>query len=334
MIRGMFKTAFVMTALLGASAQAPAPAPAMKSVTFEGACDASGAVVQGQWMFTVADDEDNVIRVYDGKSGGGPVKTFDLSSALELPTGKKRPPETDIEAATEIPPLSFWLTSHGRKSSGKVDPNRFRFFATRTLENGTTQLEGKPYTRLLDDLLVASQLEPFGLGFAATRVPKEEGGLNIEGMTAMEDGKSILIGFRNPLPQGKALTVVLLNPTELLQGKKARLGPARLLDLGGLGIRAISWWRGQYLFIGGPISGHGGSRLFTWDGGAGEPRAVEGADFTGLNPEAFVTFEDKEEILVLSDDGSTLIDGVECKRLPEAEKKRFRGVWLRLPGKK
>ncbi|MFY0528627.1 hypothetical protein ACN28I_37515 [Archangium gephyra] len=153
-------------------------------------------------------------------------------------------------------------------------------------------------------------------------------------MTAMEDGTSILIGFRNPIPQGKALTVVLLNPTELLQGKRARLGPARLLDLGGLGIRAISWWRGQYLFIGGPISGHGGSRLFSWDGGSGEPKAVAGADFTGLNPEAFVTFEDKEEILVLSDDGSSLIDGVECKRLPEAAKKRFRGVWLRLPGKK
>jgi hypothetical protein len=339
----MFKTAFVVTAVLGSSPTdrpaAPAPQntqtpPATKAVTFHGACDASGAVVQGQWMFTVADDEDNVIRVYDGKTGGGPVRTFDLSAALELPAGKKRAPETDIEAATEIPPLSFWLTSHGRKSSGKPDPNRFRFFATRTLPDGTARLEGKPYTRLLDDLLAAPQLEGFGLASAATRAPKEEGGLNIEGMTAMEDGKSILIGFRNPIPQGKALTVVLLNPTELPQGKKARLGPARLMDLGGLGIRAISWWRGQYLFIGGPISGHGGSRLFTWDGGSGEPKAVEGADFTDLNPEAFVTFEDKEEILVLSDDGSSLIDGVECKRIPDAAKKHFRGVWLRLPAKK
>ncbi|WP_239470415.1 DUF3616 domain-containing protein [Archangium violaceum] len=325
-----------MSAVLSASpaTQKPkAPIPP-RVVTFEGACDASGAVVRGDGSFTVADDEDNVIRVYDGKTGGRPVSTVDLSAGLELPAGKKKAPEADIEAATELPPLSFWLSSHGRKSSGKLDANRFRFFATRASEDGKTLVfEGKPYTRLLEDLLAAPQLAPFGLASASTRAPKEEGGLNIEGMTAMADGKTLLIGFRNPLPQGKALTVELLNPTELPQGKSARLGAARLLDLGGLGIRAISRWRGRYLFIGGPIAGEGTSRLFTWEGKAEQPSVVDGIDLTGFNPEAFATFEDKEEILLLSDDGSRLIDGVECKRLQEPSKKRFRGVWVRLPAK-
>ncbi|WP_257447984.1 DUF3616 domain-containing protein [Archangium lipolyticum] len=334
-------TAFVVSAVLEASPAAqkpkePAPpkAAAPKVVTFEGACDASGAVVRGEWSFTVADDEDNVIRVYDARTGGRPVSTVDLSAGLELPVGKKKAPEADIEAATEIPPLSFWLTSHGRKSSGKLDANRFRFFATRSSDDGRTiRFEGKPYTRLLEDLLAAPQLAAFDLASASTRAPKEEGGLNIEGMTAMADGKTLLIGFRNPLPQGKALTVELLNPMELPQGKSARLGAARLLDLGGLGIRAISWWRGRYLFIGGAIAGEGTSRLFTWDGKAERPSGVDGIDLTGFNPEAFATFEDKEEILLLSDDGSRLIDGVECKRLREPEKKRFRGVWVRLPAR-
>ncbi|PTL84336.1 DUF3616 domain-containing protein [Vitiosangium sp. GDMCC 1.1324] len=330
----MLKTAFVMTAVLGSSpGDRPPSPPTTKVVTFEGACDASGAVVQGKWSFTVADDEDNIIRVYDGKTGGRPIRTTDLSSSLGLSMGKKGAPETDIEAATEIPPLSFWLSSHGRKSSGKLDTNRFRFFATRTSRNGTVQLEGKPYTQLLDDLLAAPQLAAFDLASASKRAPKAEGGLNIEGMTAMEDGKSVLIGFRNPLPEGKALTIVLLNPAELPQGKPARLGAVRLLDFGGLGIRSISRWKGRYLFIAGPTSGQGGSRLFTWDGKAERPTLVESADFTDLNPEAFVTFEDKEEILALSDDGTRLLDGVECKRLQEPEKKRFRGVWLRLPPK-
>jgi uncharacterized protein DUF3616 len=328
----MFTTALAVTALLGSSPGDPRPSIPSRVVTFEGACDASGAVPRGGFSFTVADDEDNIIRIYDSIMGGAPIRTVDISPMLELPAGKKRAPETDIEAATELPPLSFWLSSHGRRSSGKLDANRFRFFATRTSPDGETlQLEGKPYTRLLDNLLAAPQLSTFGLAEAATRAPKEEGGLNIEGMTAMADGKSLLIGFRNPIPQGKALTVTLLNPTELLQGKTARLGAARLLDLGGLGIRAISWWRGQYLFIGGPISGQGGSRLFTWDGKSERPSAVEGIDFTDFNPEAFVTSEEKVDILVLSDDGSRLLDGVECKRLPEPAKKRFRGIWLRLP---
>jgi hypothetical protein len=328
----MFTTALVVTALLGSSPDDPRPSTPARVVTFQGACDASGAVPGDGWSFTVADDEDNTIRIYDGKTGGAPVRGVDISPMLELPTGKKHAPETDIEAATGIPPLSFWLSSHGRRSSGKLDANRFRFFATRTSPDGKTlQLEGKPYTRLLDNLLAAPQLATYGLAAAATRAPKEEGGLNIEGMTAMEDGKSLLIGFRNPVPQGKALVVTLLNPLELLRGKTARLGDARLLDLGGLGIRSISSWRGRYLFIGGPISGEGGSRLFTWDGRSEQPSAVEGVDFTDFNPEAFVTFEDKDEILVLSDDGTRPIDGVECKRLKDPTKKRFRGVWVRLP---
>ncbi|MFY0578702.1 DUF3616 domain-containing protein [Cystobacter fuscus] len=202
-------------------------------MTFEGTCDASGAVELKGGLFLVGDDENNVLRVYDGNTGGPPVQTFDLSSALGLPAGKKQAPETDIEAATPLPPLSFWMTSHGRKSSGKPDANRFRFFATRTSEDGKdVRLEGKPYTRLLDELLAAPQLKPFGLVPASQKAPKEEGGLNIEGLTVMEDGKSFLIGFRNPRPQGKALAVTLLNPLELLQGKPARLGPALLLDLG------------------------------------------------------------------------------------------------------
>ncbi len=329
----MFAAASVVIAFLGTSSAHQAPPPQkQKVVTFEGACDASGSVVLDSWSFIVGDDEDNVLRVYDGRTGGAPIKTLDVSPALELPAGRKRAPETDIEAATGVSPLSFWLTSHGRKSSGKLDASRFRFFATRSSADGTEmQLEGKPYTRLLDDLLAAPQLTAFDLASAATRAPKDEGGLNIEGMTVMEDGKTFLLGFRNPLPQGKALTVTLLNPTELLKGKRARLGPARLLDLGGLGIRSISWWRGRYLFIGGPSSGDGGSRLFTWDGKSERPTLVEGIDFTGFNPEAFVTPEDKEEILVLSDDGNQLLDGTECKRLKEPARKRFRGVWVRLP---
>jgi hypothetical protein len=51
----------------------------------------------------------------------------------------------------------------------------------------------------------------------------------------------------------------------------------------------------------------------------------------GLNPEGFFTPEERNEIMLLSDDGTQLIDGEECKRLRDSHKKRFRGVWLTLP---
>lgn len=303
------------------------PAP----LVFEGGCDASGAVDLGGGLFVVGDDEDNILRVYDSRRGGGPVQTADLSPTLELPA-KKKPPEADIEAATGLGGRAYWLSSHGRNSSGRKDPSRLRFFATTAPAGGQgLRLEGRPYTRLIEDLLAEPRLAPFELASAELRAPKEPGGLNIEGMTAMPDGKSVLIGFRSPRPQGRALVVPLLNPEALVEGERARFGEPRLLDLGGLGIRALSWWHGRYLLIGGAGANEAPSRLFTWGGGDDTPVPVLDVSLEGWNPEAVVSAEDADGILLLSDDGTRVVDGVECKRQKDPSKKRFRGMWLRLP---
>lgn len=300
-------------------------------LVFEGGCDASGAVDLGNGLFVVGDDEDNILRVYDGKRGGGPVHTVDLSPTLELPA-RKKPPEADIEAATGLGANAFWLSSHGRSSSGKKDPSRFRFFATTAPADGKDlRMVGRPYTHLLEDLLAEPRLAAFHLEEAERKAPKEPGGLNIEGMTAMEDGTSVLIGFRSPLPEGRALVIPLLNPEALVEGERARFGEPRLLELGGLGIRALSWWRGRYLLIGGAVANEAPSRVFTWRGGDDVPVPVPSVDLAGWNPEAVVSSEHEEGILLLSDDGTRMVDGVECKRQKDAAKKRFRGLWLRLP---
>src|SRR5690606_30224502 len=136
--------------------------------------------------------------------------TRDISAPLRLPKGKKRYPEADIEAATGLGTLSWWLTSHGRTRSGKRATSRFLLFATRAHPNGHIELVGEPYAHLLEDLLDTPSLHPYRLAAAAERPPKEPGGLNIEGMTAMEDGASVLIGFRNPVPRQGALVIPLL----------------------------------------------------------------------------------------------------------------------------
>jgi hypothetical protein len=48
--------------------------------------------------------------------------------------------------------------------------------------------------------------------------PKAKGGLNIEGLAATPD-QELLIGFRNPIPEDKALVLVLTNPKDLLEKK-------------------------------------------------------------------------------------------------------------------
>jgi hypothetical protein len=309
---------------------AAAAAPA-STVEFIGMCDASGAVPLAGGRFVVADDEDNVLRVYDADRGGAPLQAVDVSPALDLPR-KKKTPEADLEAATRVGDRALWLTSHGRNSKGKPQPARLQFFATSLPEKGRPMTPvGKPYHGLLQDLLEAPALARFGLREAEGRSPKEPGGLNIEGMTARPDDKSVIIGFRNPVPREGALLVPILNPLEMMDGQRARLGTPTLLDLGGRGVRSISFWRGRYLIVGGGIASEAESALFTWDGTARVARPVPGLRLDGWNPEAFASFEDRDRILLLSDDGTRLLDGEPCKKLKDPGRKRFRGRWVEVP---
>lgn len=330
---------------LGLSSGTARAQPATDVVTFTGMCDASGAVPVGPHQFVVADDEDNILRVYDATRGGPPLHALDVS--MDLPLRKtpgpkrvvradgalkkpKRAPESDLEAATRLEGHAYWLTSHGRNSSGKMHPARFILFATTIPRPGEPAgVLGRPYTGLLEDLIAAEALRPFDLGAAAARAPKEVGGFNVEGLTAMPDGKGMYIGFRNPIPKGRALLVPLENPREVMAGARARLGAPVLLDLGGQGIRSLSWWRGQYLIAAGHHAEGGISRLFTWDG-RGVPRALN-IDLRGFNVEAFFTPEERDRILVFSDDGGADIGGTPCKELKDVSQKRFRGRWLTIP---
>ncbi len=292
-------------------------------------CDASGAVGLDATHFIVADDEDNVLRIYDVERGGDPLQMVDVSNALQLPL-KKKTPEADIEAGTRIGDRALWLTSHGLSSKGKLRPSRFRFFATTAPSHGLDVAPvGVAYVNLLQDMLGAPQLTRFDLERAASLPPKSPGGLNIEGMTRRVDGRSVWIGFRNPVPDAKALLVPLLNPLDVIEGKPAQLGEPELLDLGGRGVRSLSLWRGQYLVMAGSAGEGRESMLFVWDG-SGVPRPLHALDLSDVNVEGFVSRDEQDEVLLLSDDGTVEIEGEACKRLKDRAKKQFRGLWVRV----
>ena len=313
-------------------------------VIFTGMCDASGAVALDDRLFAVANDEDNIVRVYDAERGGPPLHAYDLSPVLPLrnpasKAGKAKPPkpgkapeEADIEAATKLKDVSYWLTSHGRNSKGKKKAARFMVFATTTPRQGQTlALVGQPYVSLLQDFAASPALRELGLARAAQLPPKQAGGLNMEGLTAMADGSGMFIGFRNPVPKGRALLVPWSNPREVMDGERANLGAPILLDLGGRGVRALSWWRGQYLIVAGHHSEGGGTaQLYSWSG-QGAPRVISAADLTGFNPEGFFTPEGRTQIMLMSDDGSVPRSGAACKDLPDPTHRRFRGRWLQVP---
>jgi len=300
---------------------------------YRGMCDASAAVPLPGGRFLVANDEDNVLRVYAVQGPCEPLEMFGLNGLLQ-PTLTH--PEADIEGATSIGQRTYWITSHGRNRNGNLRPSRYRFFALDWDTDGKCtklRLVGKPYTALVRDLVKAPQLARYNLLRSSAIVPKEIGGLNIEGLTATPAGH-LLIGFRNPIPWGRALVVPLLNPEAVLvEGCQAEFGSPIELDLGNLGIRSMEYWpaRGVYLIVAGPISGRGEFRLYAWSGAPDEaPVFCPNADFGDLNPEAIVIHpDDPVRVQILSDDG-TVQDkaGRSCGSQREHSRKHFRSLWV------
>lgn len=329
-------TSSVVLAAISCCACGPAAAPrgsrAPNVVVFRGMCDASGAVELGGARFAVGDDEDNLLRIYESDRGGEPLDILDVSPALDLPV-KKKTPEADIEAATRIGERALWLTSHGLNSKGEFQPSRFRFFATTApTERAPLTSVGVAYHGLLQDLIEAPGLARYELAQAITLPPKR-GGMNIEGMARGSDQHSVLLGLRSPLFDRRALVVPLLNPLQLVAAgntQRALFGPARLLDLNGLGVRALLAWRGQYLVVAGALDREASSRLYLWDG-ADHVQLVHDVSLDGFNPEAIVGRAEDTRVLLLSDDGTHELDGVPCKKLKDRSRKQFRGLWVELP---
>ena len=302
-------------------------------ITLRGACDASGGIALGGGRIAVANDEQNRVLYYDLARTGEMPEWEDWSGALGVSDDAENP-ECDLESAAELGGLIYWIGSHSQSKSGKTRRNRHRLFATQRRGRGSeVRLEfvGGLCKTLRDALLADEALSEFGLAEAAEIAPKLEGGFNIEAICGSPDG-ALLIGFRNPVPEGKALLVPLTNPRAAIDGAVPEFGEAMQLDLGGLGFRDMVERDGRYLIlagaIGDPADGAGPSRLFTWRGGASVPRPF-GEEFAGLNPEALILHDDSARVQVLSDDGSCKVDGRKCKDEETPEDKRsFSTLWV------
>jgi Protein of unknown function (DUF3616) len=305
-------------------------APAEPTISMYGEmCDASAAVALDQEHFVVGDDELNVLRVYKrGQSSS--VAQIDVSKFL----GTKPKKESDIEGAARVGNTVFWISSHGTNKDGEVQDRRRRFFATEVVAGTPPSVRpvGKPYAALVQDLASDPKLTKYDFADAAGRAPKTPGALNIEGLADATDGR-LLIGFRNPLPGGKALIIPLENPEELTRndapaGTRARFGNPVELDLNGLGVRSIERVGDSYLVVAGPFDAKGDFRLLRWSGKDEKVDPIDAPSLKGLNPEALFAFGETGEIQILSDDGEFKIGSGKCKDAAQAQQ-MFRSVILR-----
>jgi hypothetical protein len=249
------------------------------------ACGSTAIAVDADYMF-VADDEDQVLRLYRRDASGLAVGGFDMSGALGLV-----PPSqgVDIEGSTRVGSTLYWIGSHSNRMDGADRPNRERIFAT-TLSGagaGSTLTYSGRYDYLEDDLVAWDASNGHGLGAnylglaassAAGIIPEGNNGFNIEGLTIAPNGSTAYIGFRAPIVPAsgrtKALIIQVNNFAALMAPNGGTPGSAQFgvplqPDLCGLGIRSIERnSANEYLIIAGPSNAPISPlvKLYTWTG--------------------------------------------------------------------
>lgn len=298
----------------------------LKEVRYKGIANPSGAVALNNNQFIVADDEDNLLRIYNRGGLDKPVQTVHLSAVFPGQIADGEDLEIDIESAAKIEDMYYWIGSHSTSRKGEFRPSRHRLIAVDITSAGkgqfTISAAGKIYNRLIDDLIEDSRFASYHLAKAKTTQAKAIGGLSIEGLAATKN-KSLLIGFRNPLiggkikdgrlEKGKALLVELLNPFEVIYGVKGRFGDPLELDLDGFGIREITWLKNnKYLVVAGPYHENLGtdnqlkeeSRLYKWFRKSGKVNCLKKIQLDTLNIEAAIIYPANDKhVQLLSDDG-------------------------------
>jgi Ca2+-binding RTX toxin-like protein len=263
-----------------------------------------------------ANDEDQMIRVYDPARSGAPVAEIPLVPIAPAPGRAPRAftdssdgiaRELDIEGVTVVGSRMWWIGSHANSASGADRPNRERLFATDVSGTGAgTTLTSAGYYRFLEDDLVAwdtGNTHGRGANFfgisasqANTVVPEATNGFNIEGLTTSPDNSALWVAFRAPIVPAtgrtNALIVPVTNYTTIITATGGTTGSATFgapieLNLGGRGIRSIERAAdGTYLIVAGPAGSAGAApndfRLYTWNGQAATAPVLRPVDLSGV----------------------------------------------------
>lgn len=202
----------------------------------------------------------------------------------------------------------YAITSHSRTEDGRAKRSREKMVRFR--------IEGERVVdpRVVDGLKQALTSQHGVLATAAqVKDAKASDGFNLEGLEISPDQKRLLIGFRSPLRDGRALIASVANPTAIFESNETpQIAPLLdELDLGGNGIRGMCYVAalGAYLVIGGPASREPAPfDLWCWSGepGARARRArVPGLrSFEKAEGVCAAVIGGREHILIVSDDGN------------------------------
>lgn len=237
-----------------------------------GSSDGSTAIVTGEDYMWVADDENQVLRLFSRNSSGSAIKEINMDSDLGIDY------EVDLEASFRNGNTIYWMGSH-------IEPERSLIFSVTESGSGTSSeltYEGK-YAGLRNDLIEWDNNDGHGKGAAYYNLANT---LEIEALTMDPNNLSgALIGLRGPVVEGKAVLIPVTNFQALTTtSTTATFGSPIEVDLGKRSFRSMECNENGCLIIGGPVGNINDFKLYTWSGDPVDAPELRANDLMALNP--------------------------------------------------
>lgn len=202
----------------------------------------------------------------------------------------------------------YAISSHSRNSAGDEKTAREKLVRFRI--EGDHVVEPLEAIGLKRSLVTA---HPLLAAAAEIRDVKNMGGLNIEALAMSPDQSRLLLGFRSPLLDKRAIIAFIENPKAVFESAEEPVIAASLvtLDLSGDGIRGMAYvpLLAGYLVISGPTAREQVQfGLWFWGGNSDDPaRRVTVAGLPGFEHAEGICpalIDGEQRIVIVSDDGS------------------------------
>jgi hypothetical protein len=202
----------------------------------------------------------------------------------------------------------YAITSHSRDEEG--DKKKSRDKLVRFHIDSNHIVETAVFKNLKAALIAA---HPILAAAAKIRNVKTHGGLNIEALEISPNQQHLLMGFRSPLLDNRAIIASLENLSAIFEADALpRISPVlETLDLGGHGIRGMAYIStlSGYLVISGPVTREQVQfQVWFWSGHHGAPThrvTVPGLSgfkhAEGISP---AMINGQQRVIIVSDDGN------------------------------
>ncbi len=194
----------------------------------------SGATTMPDGKVLIVEDEsgENALKLIELEDDGDVVEIGNLYLPKKIKKIFKKDIE-DIEAMTSDGNVVYAITSHSLSRSRKVRASREQIMMFK-YEDGAI-VDFHSYGNLKEDLY-----KKFSSFFETSVFSPSD--INIEGLSFENVNNTLLIGFRSPVVNGKAILVGIENPKEIfLKGQKPIFSKPIHLNLNGKGVRDITY---------------------------------------------------------------------------------------------